>query len=112
MISKVQYDKLLRDNTTKSYKPAPDRTDHDIVEARDIAPLPGSSRINCMAKKEAFMTLQDHKENFARNLPCGLINPAKSEMGRTSKRILDIASHHGQTLDPSPTSRCLQTPGR
>ena len=108
MISKVQYDKLLRDNTTKSYKPAPDRTDHDIVEARDIAALPGSSRMNCMAKKDAFMTLKDHKEN----LPCGLINPAKSEMGRISKRILDKASHHGQTLDPSPTSRCLQTLGQ
>ena len=42
-----------------------------------------------MAKKEAFITLKDHKENFASNLPCRLINPAKSEMGEISKRILD-----------------------
>ena len=46
-------------------------------------------RMNCMAKKEAFFTLKDHKENFGSNLPFRLINPAKSEMGKISKRILD-----------------------
>ena len=91
VVNKVQYNKLLRDNITKSYRPAPSRTYHDInVEARDIArSLEVADRMNCMAKKEAFITLKDHKENFASNLPCRLINPAKSEMGKISKRILD-----------------------
>ena len=60
------------------------------MEVRDIArSLEVADRMNCMAKKEAFITLKDHKENFASNLPCRLINPAKSEMGKISKRILD-----------------------
>ena len=42
-----------------------------------------------MAKKQAFITLKDHKENFENNLPCRLINPAKSEMGLVSKQIID-----------------------
>ena len=41
------------------------------------------------AKKEAYITLKDHKENFANKLPCRLINPAKTEIGRISKNILD-----------------------
>ena len=40
-------------------------------------------------QREAFMTLKDHKEKFENILPCRLINPAKSEMGLVSKRILD-----------------------
>ena len=39
--------------------------------------------------KQAFITLKDHKTNFENNLPCRLINPAKSETGLVSKIILD-----------------------
>ena len=42
-----------------------------------------------MARKDAYITLKDHKENFATKSPCRLINPAKSEMGRVSKSILE-----------------------
>ena len=58
------------------------------MEARDIArSLEVGDQMNCMVKREAFITLKDHKENFASNLPCRLINPAK--MGKISKRFLD-----------------------
>ena len=33
--------------------------------------------------------LKDHKENFQSTLLCRLINPAKSEMGVVSKKILN-----------------------
>ena len=36
-----------------------------------------------------FITLKDHKENFANNPKTRLINPAKNEIGRISKDILD-----------------------
>ena len=49
--------------------------------------------MNCLARKEAFITLKDHKENFSNALPCRLINPAKSEMGRVSKAVLDRVLH-------------------
>ena len=34
-------------------------------------------------------TLKDHKPNFANNPTCRLINPAKSEIGKISKQLLD-----------------------
>ena len=99
-VNKAQYDKLLRDNITKSYKPAPAQTYDEInYEASDIADSLGiADRTNCMAKREAFITLKDHKNNFANALPCRLINPAKSEIGIISKSILDriLAAVHRQ----------------
>ena len=41
------------------------------------------------AKNECFITLKDHKENFANQPKTRLINPAKNEVGRISKVILD-----------------------
>ena len=53
-----------------------------------------------MAKREAFITLKDHKENFKNSLPCRLINPAKSEMGLVSKWILgNINGRRKEKLD-------------
>ena len=42
-----------------------------------------------MAMKEAFITLKDHKDNFANRPTCRLINPSKTEVGRISKRLLE-----------------------
>ena len=36
-----------------------------------------------------IITLKDHKENFVNNPRTRLINPAKNEIGRISKAILD-----------------------
>ena len=33
--------------------------------------------------------MKDHKENFENNVKCRLINPAKSEIGKISKKILE-----------------------
>ena len=44
--------------------------------------------MECMAKQQAFISLKDHKENFQNHPTCRLINPAKSEMGLVSKKIL------------------------
>jgi hypothetical protein len=41
-----------------------------------------------MKKREAFISLKDHKENFENNPKCRLINPTKSESGKLSKVIL------------------------
>ena len=42
-----------------------------------------------MAKRPAFITLNDHKENFDNNPTCRLINTAKSELNKVSKIFLD-----------------------
>ena len=41
------------------------------------------------ANRNAYITLKDHKENFINNPKCRLINPAKSEVGLVSKKILE-----------------------
>ena len=88
---KAQYDKLLRVNITRHYKNKnEDAYDEINAEAQVIANELGiANRMDVMAKREAFITLKDHKENFENSLLCRLINPAKSEMELVSKQILD-----------------------
>ena len=38
---------------------------------------------------ECFITLKDHKENLNNNPKTRLLNPAKNELGRISKDLLD-----------------------
>ena len=41
------------------------------------------------AKQNCFITLNDHKPNLQNNPTVRLLNPAKNELGRISKTILD-----------------------
>ena len=56
------------------------------------------NRIECMKKREAFISLKDHKENFENNPKCRLINPAKSDSGKISKLILDKVNTRLRTI--------------
>ena len=40
-------------------------------------------------KQNCFITLKDHKLNFQNNPTVRLLNPAKNELGRISKTVLD-----------------------
>ena len=46
-------------------------------------------RLDINEESNCFFTLKDHKENFHNNPTIRLINPAKNEIGRISKVILD-----------------------
>ena len=46
-------------------------------------------RIETNVVSNCFITLKDHKENFVNNPTVRLINPAKNELGRISKVIID-----------------------
>ena len=46
-------------------------------------------RMDINAEPNCFITIKDHKENFLNNPKVRLINPAKNELGRISKTILD-----------------------
>ena len=50
-----------------------------------------------MARKNAFVTLKDHKENFDTNPKCRLLNPSKSELGKVSKVVLDRINDGNRT---------------
>ena len=90
-VDKNQHSKILNSSVTKSYKKAPKGTYDKInQEAKDIASdLDLDDRIECMAEKTAFISLKDHKQNFANNPTCRLLNPTKSEIGHISKQKLD-----------------------
>ena len=60
-----------------------DREAKTMATELDIA-----DRVESYAPREAFITIKDHKENFANNPKCRLINPAKSEIGLVSKKLL------------------------
>ena len=48
-----------------------------------------NNSIEKLAKKEAFLTLKDHKPAFHDHPTCRLINPSKSQISVNSKHILD-----------------------
>ena len=48
-----------------------------------------ADRTEVMAQAEAVITLKDHKDRRMNDRPCRLINPAKSEVGKVSKVILE-----------------------
>ena len=85
------YNDLLEKNITKSYKKAlPETTQAIHKENKDIATKLGiDDRVNATTSKDAFITLKEHKPNFANKPTCRLVNPTKSEIGKVSKKILD-----------------------
>ena len=86
-MDKDTHDKLLHENITKSYKKCDNNTYNEINrEAKQKATSLGiQDRTTTLAKKQAFITMKDHKENFNNPPKCRLINPAKSIIGRVSK---------------------------
>ena len=85
------YNVLLNKNITKTYKKVnPNVANSMELEAKSLSKkLHLDDRINITAKREAFITLKDHKPNFDNNPTCRLINPTKAEIVKISKRILD-----------------------
>ena len=90
-VKPAAYKKLLVENITKEYK----KCDHNVfveidLEARMIVSKNASrKRIPKFQRSEAFLTIKDHKEKFPSEIPCRLINPSKTRMGKVSKKILD-----------------------
>ena len=88
------YTKLLTENVTKSYKHAQEHIATNIAEEfKDIVEeLKLTNRTDTMAESTAFLTLKDHKPDFENHTKCRLINPAKSDVGKISKSILDTVN--------------------
>jgi hypothetical protein len=73
------YNELLQDNITKTYKHGSEDFIHEIdSELKEISSRLGiGDRIERMKKREEFISLKDHEENFENNPKCRLINPNK-----------------------------------
>ena len=85
------YLKLLEKNITKDYKKTEDKIVTNI-EAGDIKltkKLDIDDRVFETTKRQAFITIKDHKPNFRNNIKTRLLNPTKPELGKVSKKILE-----------------------
>ena len=85
------YDKLMIDNISSNYKKV-DKTIVDDInkEALDLtAELKIADRVEIPPKKDAYITLKDHKDDFPNKIKCRLINPTKSNIGKISKQMID-----------------------
>ena len=88
-----EYKTILHNNVTSEYKKA-DESDVDNVnkEAAELTSTLGiADRVDEYIKQEAFVTVKDHKPNFPDRKQYRLLNPAKSNVGKVSKTILETA---------------------
>ena len=88
---KNEYNKLTTDAITSAYKKASDKISNKVnADGKKI--IENKAVVNGMfvnGSNSCFITLNDHKPNFLNNPRVRLLNPAKNEIGRISKSILD-----------------------
>ena len=93
-------------NPTYTHKnTSPQISQKDIVDELKI--------FNCidpMAETTAFLTLKDHKPDFENHTKCRLINPAKSDIGKISKSILDTVNSKSASKPVLINGAILQIP--
>ena len=89
-MEKEDYNKLLDNNITKDYKKVDENIVNDITkdDKNIAAKLDIEDRLYCTQKRDAFITLKDHTQQFLNNPKCRVINPCKSELGMVSKQML------------------------
>ena len=99
-LSKDQYEGLINKSIHKKYKKSSEATVREVTkEDRRIATkLELSDRIDVTAKREAFITLKDHKPNFRNKPTCTLINLCKPELGKVSKQLVEKIVYDVKTV--------------
>ena len=90
-LTKDEYNHLLDNAVTATYKRATEGI-KDIINKEGIRYAKRADifdRIEINGTSNCFITLTNNKENFVNHPTKRLINPAKNEIGRISKSILD-----------------------
>ena len=90
-LTKEEYDQLIMNSITSTYKKANNNiknqinmTGKNLMRDKEVI-----KRMETNEEGNSFITIKDHKENFDNHPTVRLINPAKNELGRISKLILD-----------------------
>ena len=84
------YNDLLKKNVTNDYK----KTHSDTVAKTNekqieiVTKLDLDDRVFATQKRDAYITIKDHKANYLNDTKCRLINPTKPELGKISKKKL------------------------
>ena len=78
-------------NVTKDYKKVPEKKLSQVNKKAEniMEKYKLSDRIDVYKQQECYVTIKDHKEDFPARIKNRLINPAKSQLGKASKVILD-----------------------
>lgn len=99
-LTNTKYNQLLQNSVTKTYKKINTKIDEKINEEGKILANKKNilNKINKNGKDECFITLKDHKDNFENNPTTRLINPAKNELGRVNKVLLQNINKHLRNL--------------
>ena len=84
------YKKLILNNVTNDYiQISEENVDRINEEAAILASeLELADRIEKYSETPCYVSIKDHKSNFKTDPKCRLINPAKSQIGKISKQIL------------------------
>ena len=90
-LTKEQYDKLTMDSITSTYKKAISNIKKQINKTRKnlIRDKEVIKNMETNEEGNSFIAIKDHRENFDKHTTARLINPAKNELGRIIKLILD-----------------------
>ena len=88
MTSKEDYNQWLEDNIHNEYEIAePEAVDNAVAEQRGIVQkLDLKERVFATLKRDAYITVKDHKENFQNNPKFRLISPSKPEININRRR--------------------------
>ena len=90
-IEKADYKEHMHRNVTKDYKKAGNDDFENVTKEDKVIAnkLEIADRVYTTSKREAFLTLKDHKPNYINNPTFRLINPTKQELGKVSKQKLE-----------------------
>ena len=86
-MNKEDYEKLMHENITKTYKKTNESKIKTINKsAKKIANrLDLEDRIEKLQENENYITIKDHKDEFPHKISCRLINPSKSDISKVIK---------------------------
>ena len=89
-IEKGRYKQMMFKERVKHYRKAPPDLEKELnSEAKMLAQrLSIVDRVEKYNAKNCFITIKDHKSDFKTNPECRLINPAKTQIDRVSKIIV------------------------
>ena len=90
-LSTEEYTNLITKSITSDYKKTTDQAKNDVDKTSTAIAqsLQLAERVEQYQTSPAYVLLKDHKTNFRSNPECRLINPAKTDLGKISKQILE-----------------------
>ena len=85
------YSNLIKKSITSNYKKTKDETIASLNKrsAEICRNLEIDDRVEKYQSSSAYILLKDHKPNFLSKPQCRLINPAKTDLGKISKQIIE-----------------------